>query len=322
MRKTTKQFVEQATTIHGDKYDYSRVNYINVKTKVEIVCSIHGSFWVRPNDHLAKKSGCPDCSGKRKKTTAEFIDQSRMIHGDVYQYDKTEYIGVHKKVSITCPMHGDFEVTPKDHIVGKIGCKECGKIRGASKRKLSTIEFIERGTLIHGDKYDYSKVEYVNNKTNVAIICPKHGEFLQTPTCHIDSRQGCPKCGNNRKDGLGGITEAYLNDNPDVANAPAILYVVEMKHRMDSFIKVGITTRTVEQRFRTRSYSTKFERIVLYSIPTTLCEAFSYEQHILTQLNEYQYWPNYMIDGKTECLKNNDDVLSFIEKFLMGRKDG
>lgn len=322
MRKTTEQFIEQSVSIHGTKYDYSKVDYVNTKTKVEVICPTHGSFLVRPNDHLTKKSGCPDCSGRRKKTVAEFIEQAKALHGDAYNYDKTIYAGVHTKITVTCPTHGDFIVTPKDHIVGNVGCRECGLVRSSSKRKLSTIDFIERCTLIHGDKYDYSNVDYINNKTPITIICPEHGEFVQTPTCHKDSHQGCPKCGNDRKGGLGGITESYLANNPSIAEMPAILYVVEMKHQTDNFIKVGITTRTVEQRFRTRADSTKFERTVLYSIPTTLRKAFRCEQTILEVLRDYQYWPNYLVDGKTECLKNNDTVLSYIENYLMERKDG
>ena len=61
-----------------------------------------------------------------------------------------------------------------------------------SKRS-SKEEFIKRANEKHGDKYNYSKVDYVNNQAKVCIICPEHGEFWQTPNSHLNG-VGCPKC--------------------------------------------------------------------------------------------------------------------------------
>ena len=66
-------------------------------------------------------------------------------------------------------------------------------------KKKTTKAFIREARAVHGDKYDYSRVEYVNSRTKVCIICPIHGTFHQSPEAHIRLKQGCPKCGNQKK---------------------------------------------------------------------------------------------------------------------------
>ena len=123
----------------------------------------------------------------KKLTTEEFIERSKKIHGDKYDYSKVKYKKAIEKVCIICPEHGEFWQTPSEHLSG-YGCWKCG-----GTKKLTTEEFICKAKKIHGDKYDYSKVEYMNNKTKVCIICPEHGEFWQRPDMHLKG-QGCQKC--------------------------------------------------------------------------------------------------------------------------------
>ena len=106
MRKlTTKEFIEKAREVHGDKYDYSKVRYANSKTKVCIICPKHGEFWQEANSHL-QGSGCSKCCGNNSYATEEFIEKAREVHGDKYNYSKVEYKGMHTKVCIICPEHG------------------------------------------------------------------------------------------------------------------------------------------------------------------------------------------------------------------------
>ena len=188
---TTQIFIERAKKIHGDKYNYSKVNYINITTKVCIICSKHGEFWQRPNDHLLGK-GCSKCAFNRTLTTNEFIDKANKIHNNFYIYDKTAYKKAKEKVTITCPIHGDFLQTPQHHLMG-CGCPKCRYIKSANSKRLSTKEFIEKAKQIHGDKYDYSKVNYTDCETKVCIICPEHGEFWQKPSEHLCGH-GCKYC--------------------------------------------------------------------------------------------------------------------------------
>lgn len=122
----------------------------------------------------------------------KFIKKAKSVHGNKYDYSKVCYVNSQTKVCIVCPEHGEFWQTPANHIRGN-KCPICSnKGRGRIKRS-STEEFIEKAKSVHGDKYDYSKVEYVNSNTNVEIICNTHGSFYQKPLNHLNG-QGCPKC--------------------------------------------------------------------------------------------------------------------------------
>jgi uncharacterized protein YbbK (DUF523 family) len=184
-KMTTTKFINQARQVHGDKYDYSLVEYVNSKTKVCIICPEHGEFWMSPINHL-KGLGCPDCwHNKHQMTTDEFIEEARRLHGKKYDYSKTKYVNARTKVCIICPKHGEFWMTPKDHLTGK-GCAVCRN----EKHKLTQDEFIRRAKEIHGDKFDYSKVKYVNSNTKVCIICPENGAFWSTPRHHLNGYTG------------------------------------------------------------------------------------------------------------------------------------
>ena len=189
---TTEEFIEKARKVHGDKYDYSKVKYVNYETKVCIMCPKHGEFWQTPHHHLSRKQGCHLCNGGVNLSTEEFIEKAKEIHGEKYDYSKVKYIDNRTKVCIICPEHGEFWQTPNSHLNGN-GCFDCSYVERGLKRNSTTEEFIEKARKVHGDKYDYSKVKYVNAKTKVCIICPEHGEFLQTPNSHL-SGQGCSKC--------------------------------------------------------------------------------------------------------------------------------
>ena len=197
MRKlTTEEFIEQAKKVHGDKYDYSKVNYVNAHTLVHIICPIHGDFLQTPNAHLSGRN-CFYCNGTPKLTREEFIDKARQIHGNKYDYSKVNYKNNDTKICIICPEHGEFFMKPSNHVNLKQGCPECGKIERAKKHQKNTLLFINEAKQIHGDRYDYSKVKYESATKKVCIICSEHGEFWQTPSSHL-SGSGCPVCGKKK----------------------------------------------------------------------------------------------------------------------------
>lgn len=135
-RLTTKEFIQKAIEIHGNKYDYSKVEYKNNKTKVCIICPKHGEFWQIPNSHL-NGSKCPKCSGKFLDKEY-FIEKANKIHNNKYDYSKLVYLGNKTKVEIICSIHGSFWQTPNDHL-DHCGCPECRK-----SKKLTTETFIKR----------------------------------------------------------------------------------------------------------------------------------------------------------------------------------
>ena len=120
----------------------------------------------------------------KKLTTEEFIERAKQVHGDKYDYSKVKYINCEEKVCIICPIHGEFWQIAKTHLNGS-GCYLCGIEKVASKRRFNNKEFIKKARKIHGDKYDYSKIEYINSQTPITIICPIHGEYTMRPTKNI-----------------------------------------------------------------------------------------------------------------------------------------
>ena len=199
-RKITKEeFIEKARQVHGDKYDYSKVEYINNHTKVCIICPIHGEFFIKPSEHIYSKCGCVKCSGREHGTTESFIEKARKVHGNKYDYSKVEYVNSKTKVCIICneknilgEIHGEFWQRPNDHLSG-YACTKCG-----NNLSPTISEVIYKARKVHGDKYDYSKVEYKNAHEKICIICPNHGEFWQIPNNHLNGC-GCPSCNSDNK---------------------------------------------------------------------------------------------------------------------------
>ncbi len=172
--------------------------YNGDKKYITVRCKIHDYIFNTKPNWLKQGQGCQKCYDDRRgnslrKTTKEFIEDAKKIHGEKYDYSKVEYKGNKIKVCIICYEHGEFWQTPNKHLSSKEGCPKCGDILNGFKKRLGITEFIKRAKYVHGDKYDYSKVEYVTSETKVQIICPKHGEFWQTPYCHLNGR-GCPIC--------------------------------------------------------------------------------------------------------------------------------
>ncbi len=186
-----EDFIKKSNELHKDKYDYSKVDYVNCKTKVCIICPEHGEFWQRPNDHNQGK-GCPICGGTGRLTKDFFIKKSNELHKDKYDYSKVNYVNNRTKVCIICPKHGEFWQKPNAHLNG-CGCPKCHADKTRERLTLSKEAFIKKANEVHGDKYDYNKVDYVNGKTKVSIICKNHGIFWQRPESHTLGI-GCPKC--------------------------------------------------------------------------------------------------------------------------------
>lgn len=125
---------------------------------------------------------------RKRKTTEEFIQEAKAIHGDKYDYSLSNYTNTDTKVLIKCKKHGTFKQTPYKHIKRQQGCPKC-----ANNINLTTNEFIKKANSIHNNKYNYRLVNYVNNITKIEIICPIHEVFEQSPQSHLVGK-GCPKC--------------------------------------------------------------------------------------------------------------------------------
>jgi hypothetical protein len=128
-----------------------------------------------------------------KYNTEIFIELSRKIHKNKYDYTLAKYANNHTNITIICPIHGSFMQQPQVHLNGS-GCPKCGKINAAKKMQLGKENFIHLSLKKHKNIYDYGLVNYINNNTKVKIICSLHGIFQQTPRSHYYNGSGCPLC--------------------------------------------------------------------------------------------------------------------------------
>lgn len=179
---TRKEFIKKANKVHSNRYDYSSSVYVNSSTKLEILCQEHGSFWKSPGNHL-KGQGCPKCTFI---SNDDFVKHAIKVHGNKYDYHKTNCKSKNGNVVVVCPEHGEFVTSYASHVKRGIGCSQCRNDR-------KTIEIISKFILVHGLEYDYSEVKYESSRCKVTIICKKHGRFRQSIFDHSNG-QKCPKC--------------------------------------------------------------------------------------------------------------------------------
>lgn len=199
--------------MHGDKYDYSKVDYQGAHKEVEIICPIHRVFCQKAAVHSTMERGCPKCgrikqAASQTYTHEDFLCLAGEVHGDRYDYSETEYKprigGKQEDVTIICRKHGPFPQKAHTHLQGK-GCQLCKQELIKEILTKSLDQFIADARKIHGDRYDYSKVEYKGAREKVLIICPKHKPFRQTPDAHLNAKSGCGRCSESK--GEKGIAE-------------------------------------------------------------------------------------------------------------------
>lgn len=282
---TTKQFIQRAQNIHGDRYDYCKVELCGMNGKVSIICPVHGEFEQRAASHLSG-SGCRWCNEQHRLTKDQFVERANEKHNNKYSYESVAYENVTTKVTIVCLKHGAFHQTPKDHLRG-YGCPSCGGTKPVTKR-----EFVKRARKVHGKEYDYSalSVNTMNNKG--LIVCSIHGEFEQRLADHLNG-VGCPECSLSKR---GKYSKKYFDIFPDERNARSVLYLANVDEK---FCKVGITKRSVSRRFANKDV----QKIIEVELP--LFEAYQREQSILDKFKHKRYRARGLrsrgFAGWTEC---------------------
>lgn len=201
-------FIQKSHQIHKHSYDYSEATYVNAKSKVKIICKVHGPFYQIADNHI-RGMGCLKCSRlesakKRKHTFNQFVLKAKHIHSTNYTYPLPKIpFDLHSPIEIICKLHGPFNQKPESHLSGH-GCPFCGHEKGSSSRRYTTDEFIKKASAIHNNRYNYSKAVYKGIFTPVIIICPIHGEFQQSPSSH--QKHGCPICTKEAKSETHGWT--------------------------------------------------------------------------------------------------------------------
>ena len=310
-----ESFVERAKEKFGDKFDYSKSEYVKAYHPITIMCPLHGEFETTPSFHIKSKHGCPKCSvlpgeGRAEELKERFVRISNEVHKGKYGYSEVEfYNSLREKVSIVCPVHGEFKQSAQDHMKGK-GCLQC-----AGSAPLTKEDFVRRSRLVHGDKYDYSEAEYRGNKNKVKIICPDHGEFWQKAGHHMDGFVGCKDCVHEGSSMYRHkIYKGFGESN---------LYLVRLKQDEKTWLKVGISVDPVDRfsRFQTK-YQMEHEIIRVYTGLAREC--YEFEKYMLHRCGIKRYMEEeWDWHGRSECfseesLKSLERELDFYCDYLTG----
>ncbi len=202
------------------RYDFSNAKYAGALVPITgIVCAKHGPFKQYAAQLRKGGAGCPACGdevrrAKSRLTQEEFVARSTALHNGFYSYDNAKIKLTNVHLAVTCPLHGDFQITPNNHMRGK-GCPVCGEAKRGHRKDPAAacrvgadnmiakhaLKFVEQAREVHGEAYDYSKVSYAGRKAKITIICPEHGPFEQTPGHHLSREHGCPGCSHHRSKG-------------------------------------------------------------------------------------------------------------------------
>lgn len=211
---TFDEFRNRSVKKFGDIFDFNINEFKNMTSNIHIRCTVCGVVMNRPPNGHIKSSGCKECFKKihinrlKENRKNNFINYSKNKHKNTdgstkFDYSLVEYVTAEINVSIICPIHGKFRITPTHHKNSDYGCQRCGLEARRGTNRLTLDEFIIKAQNKHKNTdgspiYDYSKVEYINNKTEVCIICPEHGEFWQRPDGHLHGAI-CWLCGINKR---------------------------------------------------------------------------------------------------------------------------
>lgn len=329
------KFIQKANVLYNNKFDYSKFNYINAKTKGIIICPIHGEFQQNPDKHLHSKYGCPDCRGngisqsnkgksthKPIKSTTEFMKKAVDKFGDIFEFDLSNYSGITgNKIKIKCKKHGWFEKVPHVFLISGCGCNKCGAESKNQSKTKGYDDFLIQSKLIHGDNYiipEYNRTSYVNRKSMIEITCKKHGVFKKTAQKFL-SGQGCFKCRIQKliDDGIlvGGYNTELFDNNKDVSKEKGYLYYLKITTNNQIVYKVGITRKNVEDRVRGIKSKGKdtIKKIKILNIKeSTLQEVYEYEQLLLQEFKDNRIFMGFSTELFNIDIRNTE---SFCEIF-------
>lgn len=292
---TLEAFITKANEVHSYLYNYDNFIYVNSRTKSHITCGIHGDFIQIPSDHLQGK-GCPQCCTTFKLNNDTFIIKAKEVHNGRYDYSLVTYKNIVTPILIKCHLHGIFETTPQSHLSGA-NCQTCAK----ESLKMSLEKFKEKSHIIHQNKYDYSSVKFDSLKDYIDIICPTHGSFKQIANNHITGN-GCKECFIL----LSGWTRSNFKKRcEEYSKGFGTFYIIHCFNTSESFYKVGITSKSVEERYK-GSNRMPYKYEVVQEIKDISDNVYNLEVLIKNYIsvNSLKYIPEIKFGGSTtECFQ-------------------
>lgn len=196
-RMPVSEFINRASAVHADVYDYTNVRYTNSQGYVLIVCPTHGEFSQTPSAHLTGR-GCPTCGDtkigdKCRISQSDFLARCTDVHGDRYDLSRVAYKGVSKKIEVVCKEHGVFYPTAGNFTANKSGCPTCARLLVGSKSRMSEQSYIERAKALHSNRFEYGEISYKKGGPFLSVVCKEHGRFEQRLHDHMKG-VGCVKC--------------------------------------------------------------------------------------------------------------------------------
>lgn len=310
-RTKFSDFEAEANNKFGGKYAYRESTYEGVRNPIDILCRTHGWFSKTGLAHL-RGEGCVDCS-KGRLSPSQIKKQAIEKHGDKFDYSLiTDNLSLGSKITVICPSHGKFNTVLKSHLNGK-DCPTCEKeqreARKAarakklaenreSRRKKAEISFIKRATKKHNGRYTYDNFRYEIGDNYAIITCSAHGDFRQKMQSHTTLGRGCPECG--AEESCGWSKESYVEMCRIRSKGLSTLYAVTMTSGSESFFKVGITHKTVKERFAKKE-DAPYDVKELYTVTDDASYIYDLEKRLHKLLKKHNYQPNQKFGGYTEC---------------------
>lgn len=312
-KKTVKEFIEKANKIHNNKYDYDKVIYTGQNDKVCIICPKHGEFWQSPKTHY--KANCPNCRYKASELEIEeFFNKCQEIHNKKYDYSLSKYENFTTKMTIICPIHGEFEQIPASHKNGE-GCPKCGRIKTGQARRLEYGKLLEEFKILYDDKYEYYGIEYFPKRTYILAGCKIHGKFSKDLNKHRKGK-GCPQC--MQKQGLEKRRESDLNawkhsDWAKIGEKSRLfesfkVYILECWNENERFFKIGKTFQKISRRYSGNiNYNWKVLKIITSDDGIKISKL---EIELKQAHKKYKYLPKIKFGGMYECFSEiNEEYL-------------
>lgn len=309
LRKTNEEFISQCKEVHNNKYDYNDSLYNGSAYPFTFKCTLHGEHTLKAGKHLSGQ-GCPKCGvddtkekmkewRKEQFSTAEFIEKSKSIHEDKFNYSKAEYINTYTELIIICPFHGESLIEPRHHYKGT-GCYKCGREKSGKSltKKVELSDLVKQFKEIHGETFDYSHVtldDYIGGLTKIKINCKSHGVFEQEIRGHLNGN-GCNKCRY-----FGYTRTAYIENCIKRGHTSSEYYIVRFYNETEEFIKLGITTQGVKTRYRKIKERGYYNMDIVFKTQLPPDVAWDTERYYKSAMLEYKYQPANHFSGSTEC---------------------
>lgn len=307
--KSLDTFLKEVKLIHPE-YDFSKVEYINNNTKVEVICKEHGSFYSTPS-HLLMGCKCIKCANikiglNQQMSKEEYLERVykklKEVNPTLKVYEDT-FINKQSKITIECEVHGVMEIEALTLEQNKLGCPKCGKIRGSKKLRIPYETFLKKANKKFKGKFTYLEETYEGSSVKMKAICSQHGIIDILPYSHISQEYGCYSC-------MVEASGAYYYDKPTT------LYYIKLIKGNEEYFKLGITTTTLDKRFITlKSEGLTYEILLTKTFPTG-STAYFLEQRLLHQYssNKIDFILLPKSGGNSEIF--NQDIYESIKQYF------